>query len=544
MFNYQNKKILIVDDQKEFSVMLKAMISHQGAKSITFADSADSAIDCAHRDFFDVYFIDYHLGAGRNGIQLLDYLRNSNLILVSALCFIVTGNSNQDMVLSAIEKAPDDYLIKPFSPTQLLNRLTKATHKKDMLMGILNAIKDNNLTQAILLCHEKIKSTSKYSTLCQNILADIYIKTEQYSDAEKILKKLVNKRAVIQTSIRLGKTYYLQNKLNEAIAILEDIILHHPLQIKAYEWLARAYKKNNDHNRALSTLTAAANMTNHSIERHQEVALLAKEMHEYKIMLNSYYAILLLSRRSFYPDPCHLANYIHSIIDYARSKDELHHKKLILKKARSTLYQSRFEEGKNKGFDFDQFDFLCQAKIFFSLNKHLKAKRLILKTIHNCEKSVSDIDTTTLCESVLSLLDIGEFDDAAPYLKELNQRDIIDSTMQANLKEHTGNNLKVRINAFKTLNKEGINAFKKGDHSQALHCFHQALKREPLNSGSILNSIQVYLKLLLSAEKLQRKQQLQACQEKFNLLRHTHLSHHHRQRYNDLQKEFNIEKVN
>ena len=83
-------------------------------------------------------------------------------------------------------------------------------------------------------------------------------------------------------------------------------------------------------------------MTNHSIERHQEVALLAKDMHEHKVMLNSYHAILNLSRNSFYPDPCHLANYIHSIIDYAQSTDDISNKKSILKMVSSALYQSRF----------------------------------------------------------------------------------------------------------------------------------------------------------------------------------------------------------
>ena len=35
MFNYSDKTILIVDDQKPFHVMLKTMLTNQGAKNIT-----------------------------------------------------------------------------------------------------------------------------------------------------------------------------------------------------------------------------------------------------------------------------------------------------------------------------------------------------------------------------------------------------------------------------------------------------------------------------------------------------------------------------
>ena len=46
MFSYKNKKILIVDDQKAFHVMLKTMLTNQGAKSITFGRYCRAAL-CA-----------------------------------------------------------------------------------------------------------------------------------------------------------------------------------------------------------------------------------------------------------------------------------------------------------------------------------------------------------------------------------------------------------------------------------------------------------------------------------------------------------------
>lgn len=538
MFSYKNKRILIVDDQKAFHVMLKTMLTNQGAKNISFADSADSAVKLTLHKEFDIYLVDYNLGSGKNGSQLLDYLKNKQLIPTTSICFIITGDNNKGMVLTAIEKSPDDYLMKPFSQTQLFNRLAKAAAKKKVLADIFVALKEKDHSQAILLCKEKIQSEPKYRGLCKNLLADIFIKTGNYQDAEKILKPMVDNRPLIRASISLGKAYYLQEKYPQTIKLLNSVIENAPLQMEAYQWLARAYQKSNDLNQALTILAHTANMTNHSIERHQEVALLAKEMNDHKVMVSSYSAILQLSRNSFYPDPCHLANYIRSIINYAQDQDDMDERKNTLKQVQSTLYQSRFEEGRNKNFDFNNFDSICQAKVFLALDQPLKAKRKILSTLQKNETSIQEFDNTFLCETLFSLLDIGEFEYATPYLDELQTRHILDATAQASIEQATGKQLESRIANFKTYNQLGIQAFSQKSYQTAIDNFDQALELEPLNSGALLNRIQVDIQLLKKAKKNQIKILLSSCQSCFSLLSNTRLPEHHAKRHDQLQREF------
>jgi len=370
MFNYSDKTILIVDDQKPFHVMLKTMLTNQGAKNINFAETADQAVRIANRVQYDIYLLDYNLGSGKNGAQLLDYLKRNQLVPNHALCFIITGDSSKGMVLTAIEKSPDDYLMKPFSQVQLSNRLAAATKRKLIFQDIFQSLSEEKYEQAIQQCKEKIDKETKHRSLCKNLLADIYIQIEEFSAAETILKPLIDLRPLVRPSISLGKAYYLQKKYVQAIEVLKRLIEYTPLQMEAYRWLARAYKDNGELEKALVILTQAAETTNHSIERHQEVVLLANEMQEHKIMLNSYSAILSLNRNSFYPDPCHLANYIRSIIEFAKQEKDMGIRKNILKKVNSTLYQSRFEEGRNHDFNFAGFDEICQAKVSFAMDEH------------------------------------------------------------------------------------------------------------------------------------------------------------------------------
>ncbi|GLS89778.1 response regulator [Psychromonas marina] len=538
MFSYENKRFLIVDDQKPFHVMLKTMLTNQGAKRITFADSAESAARLAQRKTFDIYLIDYNLGSGKNGAQLLDYLRHNQLIPKSALCFIITGDNNKGMVLSAIEKAPDDYMMKPFSQTQLFNRLSKADQKKSALSNIFDALNDEKYDQAIMLCKSKIETQSKFSGLCKNLLADIYITTKAFSEAERLLSMIIEKRPLVRACITLGKVYCLQHKYHQAITVLKEVLHNNPLQMHAYQWLARAYQGDGELNKALSILTHAANLTHHSLEKHQQVALLAHEMEEHKVIITSYQSILQISRNSFYPDPCHLANYIRSLINFANTQEEMFEKKTILKKVNSTLYQSRFEEGRNKNFDFNSFDEICQANVFFSLGELLKAKRRILNTLGKIQGNIEDFDNTLLYESLFSLLDIGEFDYAAPYLAELEQRDIIDPSTQLAIRQKTGNRLEQRMDNFKAYNKLGIQEFEARNYNSALKHFNRAIEFEPLNSGALLNRIHVYILILKQNSRDQRKQHIINCQSSFKLLSNTQLPPEHAKRYKELQAEF------
>lgn len=536
MFRYNDKKILIVDDQKAFHVMLKTMLSNQGAKEIVFVESSDQAVKVATHTKFDIYLLDYNLGSGKNGVQLLDYLKHNKLIPEHALCFIITGDSNKRMVLTAMEKSPDDYLMKPFSPVQLSTRLAAAAQRKAILQEIYSAITKKKYKLAISLCQQKIDKSPEYRNLCKNLLADIYIEMGHFASAERILQPLIELRPLVRPSLSLGKSYFLQKKYKEAIEILDRLIKHSPLQMEAYRWLARAYKSDGQLSNALNILTRAASTTHHSIERHQEVALLASEMEEFVVMLSSYSAILHLSRNSFYPDPCHLANYLRSILTFAKQEKDMMVRKTILKKITSTLYQSRFEEGKNKDFNFNGFDQIYQANVHFALNEPLKAKRRIFNTLNNIEVPINEFDTTFLAESLFSLLDIGEFDEATPYMDELAERHIIDSTTEINIKKLTGDLLTTRINNFKDYNKTGIKFFTANRYQEALENFDKALMLEPLNSGAILNRSQVYIQMLQEKPK-EKSHLITKIQDSIALLNNTHLPKVHAERLSVLRYE-------
>ena len=123
------KRILLVNEQRSFQVMMKAMLINLGINRITYVNSAEEARRRCQKETFDIYLLDYELGGGENGRQLLESLRDQHLIPPQSVVIMVSADSSRAMVLSALEAEPDEYLMKPFSQEQFSFRLKRALKK-------------------------------------------------------------------------------------------------------------------------------------------------------------------------------------------------------------------------------------------------------------------------------------------------------------------------------------------------------------------------------------------------------------------------------
>ncbi len=72
------QRILMVNEQRSFQVMMKAMLINLGISNITYSNTAEDARRRCQKGSFDIYLIDYDLGVGENGRQLLESLRDKD----------------------------------------------------------------------------------------------------------------------------------------------------------------------------------------------------------------------------------------------------------------------------------------------------------------------------------------------------------------------------------------------------------------------------------------------------------------------------------
>ena len=181
-FSMLDKRIVVIDDQRSFQLLIKAMLQNLGFSKITLLGSTDEARKLFAKEKFDIYLIDYNLGHGENGRQLMDHLKQQRLII-----FIISGDNSRSMVLSALESEPDDYMMKPFSQEQLRLRLIRALIRKQHLLPMFKAFQDENPKQVILECKKLIEQNSRYSSYCRCIMAEILLAQDQAEEARKLM---------------------------------------------------------------------------------------------------------------------------------------------------------------------------------------------------------------------------------------------------------------------------------------------------------------------------------------------------------------------
>ena len=131
-------RILLIEDEVNIRKITAYDLRNANYEIVECADGKE-AIELAKREEFDVYIIDWML-PHVSGIDIVKALRANN---VDSILIMLTARDDEADVLYAFENGVDDYITKPFSPRELLARVTahlKRQKKKEerLLAGKLS----------------------------------------------------------------------------------------------------------------------------------------------------------------------------------------------------------------------------------------------------------------------------------------------------------------------------------------------------------------------------------------------------------------------
>jgi two-component system, NtrC family, nitrogen regulation response regulator NtrX len=143
--------ILVVDDEEPVRRTFREWLAGAGldAQILTAAD-AESALQLANKQTIDLAILDWHLGAGDDGLQLLQDLYEFN---PDVIAIMVTGFANQATPLHAMRMGVRDYLDK----NQDLNKETFLTAVRRQLEHIRPAKRERQLHQSLVAFREAVE---------------------------------------------------------------------------------------------------------------------------------------------------------------------------------------------------------------------------------------------------------------------------------------------------------------------------------------------------------------------------------------------------
>ena len=117
-------KLLLVEDEKQLSEALQQILI-KNKYSVDAVYSGDEGLDYALSDVYDVIILDIMLPK-LNGIEILKMIRKRK---ISTPVILLTAKGSVEDRILGLDSGADDYLPKPFSPDELLDRLRALTRR-------------------------------------------------------------------------------------------------------------------------------------------------------------------------------------------------------------------------------------------------------------------------------------------------------------------------------------------------------------------------------------------------------------------------------
>jgi DNA-binding response OmpR family regulator len=117
------KRILIVDDDPKLARIIETTLRYAGMDT-TIAFSGEDAIKLAREDRPDVILLDMIL-PDMSGLEVCKTIKTDPITSAIIVIFL-SGQTDQDDIVAGITAGADEYLTKPFSPTQLIDLIDKA----------------------------------------------------------------------------------------------------------------------------------------------------------------------------------------------------------------------------------------------------------------------------------------------------------------------------------------------------------------------------------------------------------------------------------
>jgi FixJ family two-component response regulator len=161
-------KVLIVDDEPAMLETIKDLVKGEVACSLMFAHSVGQAEQMLAAQHVDLMLTDLHLPDG-SGMKLLPALRKAH---PAASAVVMTGHPSMDTAIDAMRNGAADFLPKPFSAKQFVDRLKVALTRQSVLAQQDKKI--GKLKVAVKKLNEARKLVSKKVDLLCNDLVTAY----------------------------------------------------------------------------------------------------------------------------------------------------------------------------------------------------------------------------------------------------------------------------------------------------------------------------------------------------------------------------------
>ncbi|MGR9012558.1 MAG: tetratricopeptide repeat protein [Gammaproteobacteria bacterium] len=488
--NFESKNILVVEDQSIIRETIKHILFSLGARHIVEAGTGINGIVEMRRCQFDIVLCDYNLGDGKNGQQILEEAKHFKLLPFNAVFIMITIEQSRNMVLSALDCKPDDYLIKPFNRVQLSTRIERCIARKEYLVSIEREIDIGNVYQAIQNCEKLLEEGNKKTRLyVLKIRAELALIIGDVTAAKRIYQEVLQERDIPWAKLGLIIIVFWEGNYEQAVESLKRFIEQYPMTLEAYDWLARSYEALGDDQEAVAALNQAIDLSPQAILRQQRLGLLADKAENIEVAKKAYKAAVSLGRYSVYgssSDFSGLANvYLksNSTGDALKILNDMN--KLFFNdpdsRIRAAILEIEIQKVKNNGVVSQkpyEKAFKLHEQFGSQISRELRLEMAKIGHLSGASEIVDEILADLIKTNIDDKCFIGEITKMCNAVISDNYAEKLISQVKQELVD---------------INNIGVNLFKEGRIGDALAVFDDAVEKMPNNQTIALNRLKIII---------------------------------------------------
>jgi DNA-binding response OmpR family regulator/cytochrome c-type biogenesis protein CcmH/NrfG len=529
MLDYGSTRFLIVDDFSDFRNSLKAMLRDMGARDVDTADRGETAIHMCRSKRYDVILHDYNLGSGKTGQQVLEELVSSRLISHHSMFVMVTAESSQAMVLSALEHEPDAYLTKPFNRASLDQRLVKLAERKRALKGILQALDKQDPDGVLSACQQLAQQDKRYVSICQRYQATALRELGRLDELDALLKGVLAERMLPWAQTAMASLLQQRGELSGAQQLYEQGLKQFPLLPALHDGLAAVFLAQGDGLRAQQSLENAVKLAPLALGRQLQLAKLAMANQDFSCATKAFRQAMEQGRTSKFRTP-------ESYLGFAQALTSQVAEGGLDKRMQQDISHALSELDKVYSGDAQV---QVRSRLATAVTAHKAGDRPRAEQLLNeVAKSVQDNAQVLSAEAALNvasqLRDVGKAAASDALLRSCVEIYGDDPQVMKGVAEQTNNGeiLRGGEEAIE-LNRQGVRCYQQKHYADALELFRQAYARAPKNISIALNTAQSLLQI--GADKIS-PEWLQECRNCLSGISQIPSSNSHYARYQQLKQ--------
>ncbi len=489
--DYGALRALVVDDSPGMRNALRLTLSNFGITKIQMVANASEAIFQIKNRSYDFILSDFNLGEGRDGQQLLEELRHSNLISLETVFMMVTAESFYEKVVATAELAPDDYMIKPFSAELLRSRLTGILLRKRAFRDVYWHFQAQDLEASIAACDALICNKPKYAVDALRFKGELLVALGRFEEAEALYQQVVTMRAIPWARLGLARSLHLQKKVEAAEEELRDVLEHAPEMVAAYDLLSEVCLEKKDAEAAQAALEKGVAISAKTVRRQQKLGEVAYGNGDLEAARTAFDSVLEKGRHSIFITPTDFGNLCRVQLE----QGDLQAVSDTLKKNKSTLQAS--PEG--------QLVMAVTQGMAHTRTGNLPEAAKALDEAASLRAGGTRGDAQLMLDLAGVCMASGRHDEADAVVAEVARNAHDSEALLAKAKRlydeagRTDVGASVLASAtgdVRTLNNEGVVLAQRGDYGTAVEKLLTACREAPYNPRILMNAVWVILKYI------------------------------------------------